>query len=63
MFSGRDPECKKYRRRAHLASIVALLGLPPRELIVHSSVRDKFFSIDGAYSEASFGEIDEYFLT
>lgn len=47
MFSGRDPEHKTYRGRAHLASIIALLGPPPPELIARSTVKSKFFSSEG----------------
>lgn len=50
MFSGRDPEHKRYRTRAHLASVISVLGLPPPELVARGSLSDKFFS-DGKYKE------------
>ncbi|EPE02185.1 protein kinase [Ophiostoma piceae UAMH 11346] len=49
LFSGRDPEFNTYRSRAHLASIIALLGPPPPELVARSSVKSKFFSQDGRF--------------
>ncbi|KAH7200408.1 serine threonine protein kinase, CMGC group [Fusarium oxysporum] len=33
MFTGHDPEFRKYRSRAHLAEIIALLGQPPSEVL------------------------------
>jgi serine/threonine-protein kinase SRPK3 len=45
-----DPEHHAYRRRAHLAEIVALLGLPPPELLARSHLAGKFFSDAGMAS-------------
>ena len=47
MFSGRDPVHNAYRGRAHLASIISLIGPPPPELIARSSLRDRFFDKEG----------------
>lgn len=44
LFTGYDPEVDRYRSRAHLAQIVALLGPPPLELIAKGSASDKFFT-------------------
>lgn len=43
MFSGRDPEYGTYRSRAHIASIISILGLPPPELVLHGRHSSKFF--------------------
>ena len=51
MFSGRDPEHKAYRGRAHLASIITLLGLPPAEFLARGSLSARFFS-NGTYDSA-----------
>src|SRR4051794_26607168 len=48
MFSGRDPEHRAYRSRAHLASIISKLGPPPPELISRGRYSSKFFS-DGEH--------------
>ncbi|CAF3554544.1 unnamed protein product [Fusarium graminearum] len=47
LFHGIDPEHHEYRRRAHLAEIVALLGPPPKGLLAHGKLSNKFFSDDG----------------
>ncbi|KAK6721278.1 hypothetical protein SNK04_000173 [Fusarium graminearum] len=44
LFHGIDPEHHEYRRRAHLAEIVALLGPPPKELLARGKPSNKFFS-------------------
>jgi serine/threonine-protein kinase SRPK3 len=44
MFSGKDPEYQAYRSRAHLASMVSLLGLPSSELMSRGSRGARFFS-------------------
>ncbi|AEO62405.1 uncharacterized protein THITE_2106524 [Thermothielavioides terrestris NRRL 8126] len=49
LFSGRDPEHHAYRSRAHLASIIGLLGLPPRELIARGKRGAEFFSEKGDF--------------
>ncbi|WEW55344.1 hypothetical protein PRK78_000773 [Emydomyces testavorans] len=50
MFSGRDPEHKAYRARAHLASMISLLGPPPPELIKRRSLSARFFSEEGKFN-------------
>ncbi|QPC74606.1 hypothetical protein HYE68_005358 [Fusarium pseudograminearum] len=47
LFHGIDPEHHEYRRRAHLAEIVALLGPPPKELLARGKLAHKFFSDEG----------------
>ncbi|KAF4468070.1 CMGC SRPK kinase [Fusarium albosuccineum] len=47
LFTGQDPEFKRYRSRAHLAEIVALLGAPPSRLLSRGSETSKFFSSAG----------------
>ena len=49
LFTGRDPEHHAYRSRMHLASIIALLGLPPQELIARGRRGAEFFTEDGAF--------------
>lgn len=49
LFTGRDPEYHAYRSRTHLASIIALLGLPRRELIARGRRGAEFFTEDGAF--------------
>lgn len=44
MFFGKDPEYQAYRSRAHLVSMVSLLGLPPSELVSRGSQGTRFFS-------------------
>lgn len=44
MFHAVDPEHKAYRRRAHLAEIVALLGPPPKDLLTRGRLASEFFS-------------------
>ncbi|KAK4132163.1 protein kinase, partial [Trichocladium antarcticum] len=50
LFSGNDPEHQTYRGRAHLASIIGLLGHPPADLIARSSVKSKFLSEEGDFN-------------
>ncbi|UZP32334.1 hypothetical protein NXS19_000150 [Fusarium pseudograminearum] len=50
LFHGIDPEHHEYRRRAHLAEIVALLGPPPKELLARGKLSDKFFSDEGTFT-------------
>ncbi|KAL2759756.1 hypothetical protein ACRALDRAFT_2094969 [Sodiomyces alcalophilus JCM 7366] len=47
LFTGKDPELKTYKSRAHLAEMVALLGPPPATLLARGKLSDKFFSQDG----------------
>ncbi|KAK8243395.1 kinase-like domain-containing protein [Phyllosticta capitalensis] len=49
LFSGRDPEHKKYRGRAHLAEMMALLGPPPASLLARANHRAKFFDEAGNF--------------
>ncbi|KAM3431985.1 hypothetical protein NHJ13734_007062 [Beauveria thailandica] len=50
LFYAVDPEHKAYRRRAHLAEIVALLGPPPQDLLTRGRLASKFFSDQGTYA-------------
>lgn len=50
MFSGKDPEHQAYRSRAHLASIISLLGPPPTTLLDRGELSSKFFSDDGIFN-------------
>jgi serine/threonine-protein kinase SRPK3 len=43
MFSGKDPEYQAYRSRAHLASMISILGPPPSELMSRGSRGARFF--------------------
>jgi serine/threonine-protein kinase SRPK3 len=47
LFTGQDPEYKKYRSRAHLAEMINLLGPPPESLLGQAKLRHKFFSEQG----------------
>ncbi|KAK4560831.1 hypothetical protein LTR86_005411 [Recurvomyces mirabilis] len=47
LFTGHDPELHRYRSRAHLAEMIALLGPPPLELLAKGRASDKFFTDDG----------------
>ncbi|KAH7014369.1 kinase domain protein [Microdochium trichocladiopsis] len=49
LFNGIDPEHHAYRRRAHLAEIIALLGPPPKDLLARGHLARKFFSDEGTY--------------
>ncbi|KAI0112235.1 kinase domain protein [Nemania sp. FL0031] len=49
LFEGIDPEHREYRRRAHLAEIIALLGLPPKDLLARGSLTSQFFSLEGQF--------------
>lgn len=44
---GVGPEHLEYRRRAHLAEIIGLLGLPPKDLLAQGQLGNKFFSDEG----------------
>ncbi|KAJ8132004.1 hypothetical protein O1611_g1615 [Lasiodiplodia mahajangana] len=49
MFGGIDPEHNEYRRRAHLAEIMAVLGPPPKDLLARGNLTSKFFSPEGKF--------------
>lgn len=49
LFTGHDPEFQKYRSRAHLAEIIALLGPPPPSLLSRGNSRHRFFSDKGDF--------------
>ncbi|KAI1203127.1 kinase domain protein [Nemania serpens] len=50
LFRGIDPEHHAYRRRAHLAEIIALLGPPPTDLLARGNLTSKFFSQEGQFT-------------
>ncbi|KAH7009457.1 kinase-like domain-containing protein [Microdochium trichocladiopsis] len=50
LFNGIDPEHHAYRRRTHLAELIALLGPPPKELIARGNLGSKFFSDEGEFT-------------
>ncbi|KAM3549902.1 hypothetical protein ARSEF4850_008610 [Beauveria asiatica] len=50
LFYTVDPEHKAYRRRAHLAEIMALLGPLPKDLLTRGRLASKFFSDQGTYA-------------
>ena len=47
LFHGIDPEHHEYRRPAHLAEMVSLLGPPPLGLLSQGDLWSKFFSEGG----------------
>lgn len=49
LFQGDDPEQKRYRTRAHLAELVALLGPPPPDFLRRGKRSDEFFSEEGEW--------------
>ncbi|OBT64272.1 hypothetical protein VE03_06818 [Pseudogymnoascus sp. 23342-1-I1] len=49
MFYGNDPDGKGYSTRAHLAEVVGMLGLPPRDLIKRGLRSHEFFAEDGTW--------------
>ncbi|EFY86566.1 hypothetical protein MAC_07428 [Metarhizium acridum CQMa 102] len=49
LFHAIDPEHLEYRRRAHLAEIIGVLGLPPKDLLSRGQLTNKFFSDQGTY--------------
>lgn len=51
MLYGKDPEQHTYRRRAHLAEIIALLGPPPKNLLARGNLTPKFFTEEGKQFE------------
>ncbi|KAG6354308.1 hypothetical protein INS49_004913 [Diaporthe citri] len=68
LFHGEDPDGKGYSTRAHLAELMALLGLPPLDLIKRGARSDEFFTKDGKWRnevpipKATTLEENEYFL-
>jgi len=44
LFTGQDPEHQRYRSRAHIAEIIALLGQPPQPLLSLGKSSHKFFT-------------------
>jgi hypothetical protein len=62
LFSGKDPEHQTYRSRAHLASMISLLGHPPQGLSRRGALGSKFFSDKGAF-EIDHGTVTEPKLT
>ncbi|CAI7584193.1 unnamed protein product [Penicillium glandicola] len=44
LFTGHDPEFKKYRSRAHLADMINLLGPPPTGLLREGKDSSRFFT-------------------
>ncbi|KAI9654918.1 MAG: hypothetical protein M1821_005671 [Bathelium mastoideum] len=49
MFYGDDPVEERYLTRAHLAEVVAMLGLPPLDLLNRGSRSKEFFTDDGQW--------------
>jgi hypothetical protein len=49
LFTGFDAESERYRGRAHLAEMIALLGPPPPSLLARASRKDMFFSEQGRH--------------
>ena len=47
LFHGIDPEHHEYRRRAHLAEMISLLGPPAPGPLSQGELWSKFFSEDG----------------
>jgi hypothetical protein len=62
LFSGKDPEHQTYRSRAHLASMISLLGHPPQGLIRRGAWGSRFFSEKGAH-EIHHETVPEFKLT
>jgi len=49
LFTGQDPEHQRYRSRAHIAEIIALLGQPPQPLLSLGKSSHKFFTETGDF--------------
>ena len=47
LFHGIDPEHHEYRRRAHLAEMISLLGPPTPGPLSQGELWSKFFSDEG----------------
>ncbi|KAK0629587.1 kinase-like domain-containing protein [Bombardia bombarda] len=50
LFNGKDPEHQAYRGRAHIGSMITLLGPPPAELVARGRLSHKLFSEQGTYN-------------
>ncbi|KAF3353745.1 hypothetical protein VdG1_08051 [Verticillium dahliae VDG1] len=55
LFTGHDPKFERYRSRAHLAEIIALLGPPPKTLLQMGRSSHKFFTETGNLHGADSG--------
>ncbi|KAL3472249.1 kinase-like domain-containing protein [Aspergillus californicus] len=54
LLTGHDPEFEAYRKRAHLAEMINLLGPPPASLLARGADSEKFFFLDsGEFREKS----------
>lgn len=51
LFSGHDPAAEKYRGRAHLAEMIALLGHPPEAFLARTNFRSEFYSENSSRSD------------
>lgn len=47
LFSGRDGSDQGYRTKIHLAEMIGLLGMPPKDLLERGKKSSEFFSEDG----------------
>ena len=54
LFHGIDPEHHEYRRRAHLAEMISLLGPPSPGPLSQGELWSKFFSEDGNSNLSTF---------
>ena len=54
LFHGIDPEHHEYRRRAHLAEMISLLGPPLPGPLSQGELWSKFFSEDGNSNLSTF---------
>lgn len=54
LFTGHDLEHQKYRSRAHLAEITALLGQPPKSVLKSGHSSHKFYTNEGQSSTLRF---------
>ena len=59
LFHGIDPEHHEYRRRAHLAEMISILGPPTPGSLSQGELWSKFFSEDG---ESIYLPVLPYFL-
>lgn len=62
LFHGIDPEHHAYRRRAHLAEIIALLGPPPKDLLTRGHLSPTFFSDQGTVHMAVLNFLVQYWV-
>ncbi|KAM0799828.1 CMGC protein kinase [Usnea florida] len=49
LFYGNDPQEGRYMTRAHLADMIALMGVPPLELLKKGKRTSQFFNEDGQW--------------